>query len=194
MNFTKHFFEEANKSISRIDEKKIEAIAKLLDNLRSNKGRLFIMGVGGSSANASHAVNDFRKLCNIETYCLTDNVSELTARTNDEGWDSTFVGYLKNSNLKPKDMLMTFSVGGGNSKKKVSMNIVKALQYASKKKLKTISVLGKNDGYAAKNSTISIIFEIDNKKLLTPITESLQVLVWHYLVSSPILQKNKTTW
>ena len=97
MNFTKHFFEEANKSISRIDEKKIEAIAKLLDNLRSNKGRLFIMGVGGSSANASHAVNDFRKLCNIETYCLTDNVSELTARTNDEGWDSTFVGYLKNS-------------------------------------------------------------------------------------------------
>ena len=194
MNFTKHFFEEANKSISRIDEKKIEAIAKLLDNLRSNKGRLFIMGVGGSSANASHAVNDFRKLCNIETYCLTDNVSELTARTNDEGWDSTFVGYLKNSNLKPKDMLMTSSVGGGNSKKKVSMNIVKALQYASKKKLKTISVLGKNDGYAAKNSTISIIFEIDNKKLLTPITESLQVLVWHYLVSSPILQKNKTTW
>tara|TARA_B110000259_G_C13927142_1_gene367359 strand:- start:380 stop:964 length:585 start_codon:yes stop_codon:yes gene_type:complete len=194
MNFTKHFFEEANKSISRIDEKKIEAIAKLLDNLRSNKGRLFIMGVGGSSANASHAVNDFRKLCNIETYCLTDNVSELTARTNDEGWDSTFVGYLKNSNLKPKDILMTFSVGGGNLKKKVSMNIVKALQYASKKKLKTISVLGKNDGYAAKNSTISIIFEIDNKKLLTPITESLQVLVWHYLVSSPILQKNKTTW
>jgi D-sedoheptulose 7-phosphate isomerase len=194
MNFTKHFFQEANKSISRIDEKKIEAIAKLLDNLRSNKGRLFIMGVGGSSANASHAVNDFRKLCNIETYCLTDNVSELTARTNDEGWDSTFVGYLKNSNLKPKDILMTFSVGGGNLKKKVSMNIVKALQYASKKKLKTISVLGKNDGYAAKNSTISIIFEIDNKKLLTPITESLQVLVWHYLVSSPILQKNKTTW
>jgi len=194
MNFTKHFFEEANKSISRIDEKKIEAIAKLLDNLRSNKGRLFIMGVGGSSANASHAVNDFRKLCNIETYCLTDNVSELTARTNDEGWDSTFVGYLKNSNLKPKDILMTFSVGGGNLKKKVSMNIVKALQYASKKKLKTISILGKNDGYAAKNSTISIIFEIDNKKLLTPITESLQVLVWHYLVSSPILQKNKTTW
>ena len=194
MNFTKHFFEEANKSISRIDEKKIEAIARLLDNLRSNKGRLFIMGVGGSSANASHAVNDFRKLCNIETYCLTDNVSELTARTNDEGWDSTFVGYLKNSNLKPKDILMTFSVGGGNLKKKVSMNIVKALQYASKKKLKTISILGKNDGYAAKNSTISIIFEIDNKKLLTPITESLQVLVWHYLVSSPILQKNKTTW
>ena len=194
MNFTKHFFEEANKSISRIDEKKIEAIAKLLDNLRSNKGRLFIMGVGGSSANASHAVNDFRKLCNIETYCLTDNVSELTARTNDEGWDSTFVGYLKNSNLKPKDILTTFSVGGGNLKKKVSMNIVKALQYASKKKLKTISILGKNDGYAAKNSTISIIFEIDNKKLLTPITESLQVLVWHYLVSSPILQKNKTTW
>tara|TARA_Y100000389_G_scaffold148316_1_gene147387 strand:+ start:405 stop:989 length:585 start_codon:yes stop_codon:yes gene_type:complete len=194
MNFTPNFFNEANKTISRIERKKLEMIAKMLNKLRTNKGRLFIMGVGGSSANASHAVNDFRKLCNIETYCLTDNVSELTARTNDEGWDSTFVGYLKNSNLKPKDMLMTFSVGGGNLKKKISMNIVKALQYASKKKVKTISVLGKNDGFAAKKSTISVIFKIDNKKLITPITESLQVLVWHYLVSSPLLQKNKTTW
>ena len=134
MKFTAKFFIEAQKTISKIEEKKIEKIAKILNSLRLNKGRLFIMGVGGSSANASHAVNDFRKLCNIETYCLTDNVSELTARTNDEGWDSTFVGYLKNSNLKSKDILMTFSVGGGNIKKKVSMNIVKAMQYASKKK------------------------------------------------------------
>lgn len=194
MKFTAKFFIEAQKTISKIEEKKIEKIAKILNSLRLNKGRLFIMGVGGSSANASHAVNDFRKLCNIETYCLTDNVSELTARTNDEGWDSTFVGYLKNSNLKSKDILMTFSVGGGNIKKKVSMNIVKAMQYASKKKVKTVSILGKNDGYAAKNSTISIIFNIENKKLVTPITESLQVLIWHYLVSSPVLQKNKTTW
>jgi D-sedoheptulose 7-phosphate isomerase len=194
MKFTQIFFQEAIKAISKIEKKKIKIIANMLNILRSNKGRLFIMGVGGSSANASHAVNDFRKLCNIEAYCLTDNISELTARTNDEGWDSTFVGYLKNSNLKSKDMLMTFSVGGGDSKKKISMNIVKALQFASKKKIKTISILGKKDGYAAKNSTISIIFDIDNKKLLTPLTESLQVLVWHYLVSSPILQKNKTTW
>ncbi len=194
MKFTAKFFIEVQKTISKIEEKKIEKIAKILNSLRLNKGRLFIMGVGGSSANASHAVNDFRKLCNIETYCLTDNVSELTARTNDEGWDSTFVGYLKNSNLKSKDILMTFSVGGGNIKKKVSMNIVKAMQYASKKKVKTVSILGKNDGYAAKNSTISIIFNIENKKLVTPITESLQVLIWHYLVSSPVLQKNKTTW
>ncbi len=194
MKFTPTFFKEANNTISRIEKKKIESIAKMLKKLRSNKGRLFIMGVGGSSGNASHAVNDFRKLCNIEAYCLTDNISEITARTNDEGWDSTFVGYLKNSNLKSKDILMTFSVGGGNIKKKISMNIVNALKYASKKKVKTISVIGRNDGYAAKNSTISIIFNIDNKKLVTPITESLQVLVWHYLVSSPILQKNKTTW
>ena len=194
MKFTAKFFKEAQKTISKIEEKKIEKIAKILNTLRLSKGRLFIMGVGGSSANASHAVNDFRKLCNIETYCLTDNVSELTARTNDEGWDSTFVGYLKNSNLKSKDILMTFSVGGGNLKKKVSMNIVKAMQYASKKKVKTVSILVKNDGYAAKNSTISIIFNIENKKLVTPITESLQVLIWHYLVSSPVLQKNKTTW
>jgi len=194
MKFTSKFFNEAKKTISKIEDKKIEEIAKILNSLRLSKGRLFVMGVGGSSANASHAVNDFRKLCNIETYCLTDNVSELTARTNDEGWDSTFVGYLKNSNLKSKDILMTFSVGGGNLKKKVSMNIVKAMQYASKKKVKTISILGKNDGYAAKNSTISIIFNIDDKKLVTPITESLQVLIWHYLVSSPVLQKNKTTW
>lgn len=194
MKFTSEFFNEVKKTISKIEDKKIEEIAKILNSLRLSKGRLFVMGVGGSSANASHAVNDFRKLCNIETYCLTDNVSELTARTNDEGWDSTFVGYLKNSNLKSKDILMTFSVGGGNLKKKVSMNIVKAMQYASKKKVKTISILGKNDGYAAKNSTISIIFNIDDKKLVTPITESLQVLIWHYLVSSPVLQKNKTTW
>ncbi len=194
MKFTPTFFKEANNTISKIEKKKIESIAKMLKKLRSNKGRLFIMGVGGSSGNASHAVNDFRKLCNIEAYCLTDNISEITARTNDEGWDSTFVGYLKNSNLKSKDILMTFSVGGGNIKKKISMNIVNALKYASKKKVKTISVIGRNDGYAAKNSTISIIFNIDNKKLVTPITESLQVLVWHYLVSSPILQKNKTTW
>ena len=194
MILTPPFFDEAIKAISRIDEKKIKIIAKMLNHLRSNKGRLFIMGVGGSGANASHAVNDFRKLCNIEAYCLIDNISELTARTNDEGWDSTFVGYLKNSNLKSKDILMTFSVGGGNSKKKISMNIIKALQFASKKKIKTISILGKNNGYAAKNSTIAIIFDIDNKKLLTPLAESLQVLVWHYLVSSPILQKNKTTW
>jgi D-sedoheptulose 7-phosphate isomerase len=194
MKFTQIFFQEAIKAISKIEKKKIKIITNMLNILRSNKGRLFIMGVGGSSANASHAVNDFRKLCNIEAYCLTDNISELTARTNDEGWDSTFVGYLKNSNLKSKDMLMTFSVGGGDSKKKISMNIVKALQFASKKKIKTISILGKNDGYAAKNSTVSIIFDIDNKKLLTPLTESLQVFVWHYLVSSPILKKNKTTW
>jgi len=194
MKFTLKFFNEVQKTISKIEDKKIEKIAKILNALRTSKGRLFIMGVGGSSANASHAVNDFRKLCNIETYCLTDNVSELTARTNDEGWDSTFVGYLKNSNLKSKDILMIFSVGGGNLKKKVSMNIVKAMQYASKKKIKTISIVGKNDGYAAKNSTISIIFDIENKKLVTPITESLQVLIWHYLVSSPVLQKNSTTW
>jgi len=194
MKFTQTFFQEAIKAISKIEKKKIRIIANMLNILRSNKGRLFVMGVGGSSANASHAVNDFRKLCNIEAYCLTDNISELTARTNDEGWDTTFISYLKNSNLKSKDMLMTFSVGGGDLKKKISMNIVKALQFASKKKIKTISILGKNDGYAAKNSTISIIFDIDNKKLLTPLTESLQVLVWHYLVSNPILQKNKTTW
>ena len=118
MKFTSKFFNEVKKTISKIEDKKIEEIAKILNSLRLSKGRLFIMGVGGSSANASHAVNDFRKLCNIETYCLTDNVSELTARTNDEGWDSTFVGYLKNSNLKSKDILMTFSVGGGNLKKK----------------------------------------------------------------------------
>ena len=194
MKFTPNFFKEINKTISKIERDKIETIAKMLAKLRLKKGRLFVMGVGGSSANASHAVNDFRKLCKFEAYCLTDNISELTARTNDEGWESTFLGYLKNSNLKSKDMLMTFSVGGGNLKKKVSMNIVKAMQFAKKKRVKTISVVGKNDGYAAKKSTISIIFKIDDEKLITPITESLQVLVWHYLVSSPVLQKNKTTW
>ena len=189
-----NFLIKSNEVLSKIDKNIVLKSLKILKNCQKIKGRIFFAGSGGGAGHASHAANDFRKICNIESYSITDNVSELTARTNDEGWDSTFVGYLKNSNLKSKDILMTFSVGGGNLKKKVSMNIVKAMQYASKKKVKTISILGKNDGYAAKNSTISIIFNIDDKKLVTPITESLQVLIWHYLVYSPVLQKNKTTW
>ena len=177
MNFTTKFFKEAKKSISKIEDNKIEAIAKMLSKLRSNKGRLFIMGVGGSSANASHAVNDFRKLCNIETYCLTDNISELTARTNDDGWDSTFEGYLKNCNLKPKDVLMTFSVGGGNVKKKISMNIVKALKCANKKEINSISFLGKDGGLVKGFST----FEYIVKSNITARIQEAHILLGHII-------------
>ena len=194
MNFTKHFFEEANKSISRIDEKKIEAIAKLLDNLRSNKGRLFIMGVGGSSANASHAVNDFRKIVGIESYAPTDNVSELTARTNDEGWSEIFIEWLKTSKLASKDIIFIFSVGGGNLKNNISVNLIKAIKFAKKRKSGVLSIVGKPNGYAAKNSDVSVVIPVKNQKLLTPFSEAYQAVIWHLLVSHPDLKETETKW
>lgn len=194
MNFTKKFLDETIKAINKIDKIKIEKIAYALKKTRSLKGRVFLLGVGGSSANASHATNDFRKLCNLECYCITDNISEITARTNDEGWENSFINYLKVNNLSKNDVLLVFSVGGGNQKRKVSVNIVRAIKYAKSKNMKVISFLGRADGYAAKNSTIALIFNVENKKFTTPISESLQSFVWHYLVSSPLLKKNRTKW
>ena len=165
-----------------------------LKRLKKNKGRLFIIGVGGSAGNASHAVNDFRKLCNIDAYTPVDNVSEITAKTNDEGFDTIFDSYLKLSNFSKKDLLMVFSVGGGHVKKNVSVNLIKALKYAKSKKGKSISIVGKSDGYAYKKSDISILIKIKDKKLVTPISETFQTLIWHLLVSHPDLQVNKTKW
>ncbi len=155
---------------------------------------MFIIGVGGSAGNASHAVNDFRKLCDIDAYTPIDNISEITAKTNDEGFETIFDTYLKLCKLNKKDMLMIFSVGGGNLKKKVSVNIINAIKYAKLKNSKIVCIVGRSDGYAYKNSDINIQVIVENKKLVTPVSETFQVLLWHLFVSHPRLQKNKTKW
>ena len=194
MNFIKKYKNNISNSLFELDDKKINQAIILLKKLRKNKGRLFIIGVGGSAGNASHAVNDFRKLCNIEAYTPIDNVSEITAKTNDEGFDTIFDSYLNLSNFNKKDILMIFSVGGGHKKKNISVNLIKAIQYAKSRKGKTICVVGKSDGYANKNSDISILVSVKDKKLVTPISETFQALIWHLFVSHPLLQLNRTKW
>tara|TARA_Y100000768_G_C23824670_1_gene608273 strand:- start:152 stop:736 length:585 start_codon:yes stop_codon:yes gene_type:complete len=194
MKFINNFFDNIIYSLSEINNKDIMDTIKILRTLRTNKGRLFIIGVGGSAGNASHAVNDFRKLCDIDAYTPVDNISEITAKTNDEGFHTIFDSYLKLSNFNEKDALMVLSVGGGNLKKKVSVNLIKAISFAKKKKSKIISIIGRSDGFAFKNSNIKILVKVKNKNLVTPISETFQVLLWHLLVSHPKLQINKTKW
>ena len=194
MNFTKNFLKDINYSISNIDIKSITKSIQILHKLKKNKGRLFIIGVGGSAGNASHAVNDFRKLCYIDAYTPVDNISEITAKTNDEGFETIFDTYLELSKFSNKDALMVFSVGGGNLKKKVSVNLIKAIKFAKYKKGKVISIIGRSDGYAYKNSDVKLLINVSNKKYLTPISETFQVLLWHLFVTHPKLQVNKTKW
>ena len=194
MNFTENFLKDINYSISNIDIKSITKSIQILHKLKKNKGRLFIIGVGGSAGNASHAVNDFRKLCYIDAYTPVDNVSEITAKTNDEVFETIFDTYLELSKFSNKDALMVFSVGGGNLKKKVSVNLIKAIKFAKYKKGKVISIIGRNDGYAYKNSDVKLLIKVNNKKYLTPISETFQVLLWHLFVTHPKLQVNKTKW
>lgn len=193
-NFINNYFEQIKITANLIDKKKIENIVKSLINLKKRKGRVFFAGVGGSAGNCSHAVNDFRKLCAIESYSLSENISELTARINDEGWENSYVDTLRCSNFSKKDILFVFSVGGGNLQKKVSVNLVKCIQYAIKKKAKILSIVGKNNGFAFKHSNISLLIKISENKLITPISESYQSVIWHCLVSHPELQVNKTVW
>ena len=192
--FIKNFFLEASEILKKIDQNKIQLIINKLQKLRNKKGRLFFLGIGGSAANSSHAVNDFRKLCSIETYTPTDNVSEFSANINDSGWDSSFTNWLKISNLNSKDIIFVLSVGGGNKLKKVSTNIIKAIDLAKKNKAEVISIVGKSDGYAAKNSDVCVKIPLVNKKLITPYSESFQSLLLHCIVSSPKLQIKKTKW
>ena len=188
------YFKLIPKLIDKIDLSQIEKAISHLKKVKKNKGRIFFIGVGGSAGNCSHAVNDFRKICNIESYTPTDNVSELTARINDDGWNSSFRKWLEISKLNSKDILFIFSVGGGNLKKKISINLIEAIKLAKKKKSKILGIVGRDGGYAAKNSdTIIIIPNIDNK-LVTPYSESFQSVVWHCLVTHPTLQSNKMKW
>lgn len=177
-----------------IDYEQIELIALGLDRVRSNGGRLFVLGVGGSAGNSSHAVNDFRKLCGIEAYAPTDNVSELTARTNDEGWETVFSEWLSVSRLAECDALFIFSVGGGNVERNISMNLVRAIDAALLVGAKVYGVVGRQDGYAAEKGTEVLVVPVVDEGLLTPYSEAFQAVVWHCLVSHPVLQANVTKW
>jgi D-sedoheptulose 7-phosphate isomerase len=188
------YFKLIPKLIDNIDFSQIEKAVLHLKKLKKDKGRIFFIGVGGSAGNCSHAVNDFRKICNIESYAPTDNVSELTARINDDGWNSSFKKWLEISKLNSKDILFIFSVGGGNLKKKISVNLIEAIDLAKKKKCKILGIVGRDGGYAAKNSDTIIIIPTIDKKLVTPYSESFQSVVWHCLVTHPALQSNKMKW
>ena len=194
MNYLKQHLREHIEIAKNIDLKKILLIVNFLHELRKKNGRLFILGVGGSAANASHAVNDFRKLCLIESYAPTDNVSELTARTNDEGWITVFENWLKISKVSKRDALLILSVGGGDIKKKVSENIVRAIKYAKNQRSKILSIVGRSEGYAGKNSDISIIIPNINKKNVTPHSEAYQSVIWHMIISHPKIKQYKTKW
>jgi D-sedoheptulose 7-phosphate isomerase len=194
MTFNKYFLNSISKICGLFDFVQIENLVDDISRIKKNKGRIFFLGVGGSAGNCSHAVNDFRKLCEIECYSPTDNVSELTARTNDEGWKTIFVEWLKISNLNKKDAIFIFSVGGGNKEKKISENLIYAIDYAKHKKAKIFSFVGKKDGYAYKKSDISVLIPIIDPKMITPFSESFQTVLWHLLVSHPKLKKKPTKW
>ena len=194
MNYSKKHLTEAINIINRIDSEKIENIVKIIKKVKNKKGRIFFLGVGGSAGNCSHAVNDFRKIVGIESYAPTDNVSELTARTNDEGWNSVFVEWLKVSKLNKNDLIFVFSVGGGNVQKKISVNLVEALKYGKTKKCNIVGVVGKDGGYTASVSSSCLIIPIVNNKTITPHTEAFQAVVWHLIVSHPELKSKETKW
>src|SRR5579859_2430499 len=194
MSFTEQFLSEAGEIIRRIDHQEVEAVATLLAQSRGAGGRLFILGVGGSAANASHAVNDFRKICGFEAYAPTDNVSELTARTNDEGWATIFSEWLKGSRLGAKDGLLIFSVGGGNLEKNVSPNLVSAVQLAKKVGASVIGIVGRDGGYTAKEATACVIVPTVNPTHVTPHSEAFQGVIWHLFVSHPKLKVAQTKW
>ena len=188
------FLDDAVTIIHKIDRDQIQRMSRILQDIRANGGRLFILGVGGGAGNASHAVNDFRKIAGIESYAPTDNVSELTARVNDDGWESVFESWLKGSRLNANDGIFVFSVGGGNAEKNVSANLVNALRYAKEKGAKVIGVVGRDGGYTAKVADACVIIPTVNETTLTPQTEAFQAVIWHLLVSSPALQKFGMKW
>jgi D-sedoheptulose 7-phosphate isomerase len=194
MTFTQQFLEEAGQILTKIDTQAVDRLVALLAATRAAGGRLFILGVGGSAGNASHAVNDFRKITGIEAYAPTDNVSELTARTNDEGWSTVFERWLRVSRLRADDMLLIFSVGGGNLEKQVSPNLVEALKYAQSVGAKIGGIVGRDGGYTAQVADASVLIPVVNAAHITPHSEAFQAVVWHLLVSHPDLKQEQTKW
>jgi D-sedoheptulose 7-phosphate isomerase len=194
MSFSANHLAETIEISRTIDPDLIENMVDFLANLKSKKGRLFVLGVGGSAANASHAVNDFRKLSGIEAYAPTDNVAELTARTNDEGWPTVFSGWLKVSNLSVNDCLLILSVGGGSKEFNVSPNLIDAIDLANEVGAGIIGIVGRDGGYTAKKADICIVIPTVNGATVTPHAESFQTIIWHLLVSHPKLKSNSTKW
>jgi D-sedoheptulose 7-phosphate isomerase len=194
MSHSTDFFKNAGEICASIDHGAIDRMAAALRDVRDGGGRLFVLGVGGSAANASHAVNDFRKLCDIETYAPTDNVSELTARTNDEGWETVFAGWLRTSRVGARDAVLVFSVGGGNAEHNVSMNLVHGLKVAKQNGAKVFGIVGRDGGYTGQVADIAVIVPNVDAANVTPHAEAFQAVVWHCLVSHPELQTQKTKW
>ena len=194
MSYSRQHLDETARIVAALDADAIERVAMLLAEARARGGRVFFLGVGGSAANCSHAVNDFRKIAGIEAYTPVDNVSELTARTNDEGWESVFVAWLQGSRLKPADMLFVFSVGGGSLERNVSPNLVRALQYGKQVGASIAGVVGRDGGYTAQVADACVIVPTVNPDNITPHSEAFQAVVWHLLVSHPALKAAQTKW
>jgi D-sedoheptulose 7-phosphate isomerase len=193
-DYINSYLSETSDIISKLDKSEVEKSLSILLEVKEKKGRLFILGVGGSATNASHAVNDFRKIAGIESYTPTDNVSELTARTNDDGWDSVFINWLKGSRLSKNDCVLVFSVGGGNLEKNVSVNLVKAVQYSKDVEAKVIGIVGRDGGFTKQNADSCILIPVVNKDTITPHSEAFQAVIWHLIVSHPALKSFDMKW
>lgn len=192
--FTKKFLAQTSEIVSQLNIDSIEAVVQRLKRVREQQGRLFFIGSGGGAGHASHATCDFRKLGGFQAYCPSDNISELTARINDDGWDSSLANYLKVSRLNEKDGLFVFSVGGGSEEKHISTNLVEAIKTAKEVKATVIGIVGKDGGYTAKEADASILIPTVDDKTITPHTEGMQAVLWHLLISHPDLQRNPTKW
>ena len=194
MNYIDKYLSEVTEITSKIDRTQIEKMVEIILKVRKNNGRLFMLGVGGSAGNASHAVNDFRKIAGIESYAPTDNVSELTARVNDDGWDTSFVNWLKGSRLNSSDCLFIFSAGGGNAEKNISVNIINALKYGKEKKASIIGIVGKDGGYTAQAADACVIIPTVNPETVTPHSEAFQGTIWHLIVTHPAIKAFEMKW
>jgi len=188
------YLSEASAITKLIDKTTVKNMIDIIFTVKKNNGRLFMLGVGGGAGNASHAVNDFRKIVGIESYAPTDNVSELTARVNDDGWDSAYVNWLKISRLNSNDCVFVFSVGGGNAEKNISNNLVQALKYAKESGAKIIGIVGRDGGYTASVADAAVIIPVMNAETVTPHTEAFQAVIWHMIVSHPLLKSNEMKW
>lgn len=194
MEYIKNYLKEVKEIVDKIDFEDIEKVIEVIKSVKKSNGRIFFVGVGGGAGHASHAVNDFRKIAGIESYTPTDNVSELTARINDDGWETSISKWLAISKLTPNDCLFVFSVGGGNEEKNVSVNLINAIKYSKESGAKIVGIIGKDGGYTAKVADARVIIPVVNNKSITPHTESFQAVIWHLIVAHPDIQANEMKW